>query len=69
MESIVVYPQDDEQLEMVKGVLKALKVQFEPQQVDLPAHIKKSIEKSLKQFEGGQSISFQDFKKKHFIHK
>jgi len=31
----------------------------------LPSHISKSIEKSIKQYEGGKTISLQQFKEKH----
>jgi hypothetical protein len=67
MESIVVHPESAEQLEAVKAVLKALKIPFEPQAVVLPLHVSKSIEKSLKQFENGQTISLEEFKQKHFV--
>ena len=66
MESILIHPESAEQLKTVKAVLKALKVPFEPQTVALPAHVSKSIEKSIKQFEAGQTISLQEFKEKHF---
>jgi hypothetical protein len=66
MESILIYPESAEQLKTVKAVLKALKVPFESQSANLPAHVSKSIEKSIKQFEAGQTISLQEFKEKHF---
>jgi len=69
MKSILIHPESAEQLKTVKAVLKALKVQFEPQSSTLPTHISKSIEKSIKQFENGQTISLQEFKEKHFSKK
>jgi len=69
MESLVVHPENAEQLETVTAVLKALKVPFESRPETLPAHVLKSIEKSIEQFENGQSISFQRFKEKHFSKK
>ena len=66
MESILIHPESAEQLKTVKAVLKALKVPFEPQATVLPAHISKSVEKSIKQFEAGQTISLEEFKRKHF---
>jgi len=69
MESILIHPENAEQLKAVKAVLKALKVQFEPQLNSLPAHVSKSIEKSVKQYESGQTISLQQFKDKHFSKK
>jgi hypothetical protein len=69
MESIVVRPESAEQLKTVKAVLKALKVPFEPQPVTIPPHISKSIEKGIRQYENGQTISLGEFKAKHFIKK
>ena len=67
MESLLIHPENAEQLKAVKAVLKALKVPFEAQAKDLPAHVTKSIEKSVAEFEAGQSISLQKFKEKHFL--
>lgn len=69
MESILIHPESAEQLKTVKAVLKALKVQFEPQPTKLPDHVLKGIERSLKQYENGQTISLQEFKDKHFTKK
>ena len=69
METIVVHPENAEQLKTVKAVLKALKVQFEPQQAKLPAHVLKCIEKGLEQYKNGESISFDEFKERHFTKK
>jgi hypothetical protein len=69
MESILVHPENAEQLKTVKAVLKALKVQFEPQSNTLPPHVLKSIEVGLKQAENGQTISLKEFTDKHFINK
>jgi len=69
MESILIHPESAEQLKTVKAVLRALKVQFEPQPNTLPPHVIKGIEKSLKQYEDGQTISLQEFKDKHFSKK
>lgn len=69
MESLLIYPKNKEQLKMLKAVLKALKVQFEPHCEKLPAHVIASIEKGLKQAENGQTISYEEFKEKHFSKK
>ena len=69
MESILIHPESAEQLKTVKAVLKALKVPFEPQSTALPPHVSQSIEKSIKQYEKGQTISLQEFKEKHFSKK
>jgi hypothetical protein len=69
MESIMVHPENEVQLETLKAVLKALKIPFEPQSTSFPSHISKSIEKSLKQFESGETISIEQFTEKHFSKK
>jgi hypothetical protein len=69
MESILIHPESAEQLKTVKAVLKALNVSFEPQSISLPAHVSKSIEKSIKQYEAGQTISLSEFTEKHFLKK
>ena len=66
MEPILIYPESVEQLKTVKAVLKALKVHFEPQSNVLPPHVLKSIEIGIKQAENGETISFEEFKEKHF---
>lgn len=69
MESILIHPDSPEQLKTVKAVLKALKVQFEPQTSALPDHVIKSIDRGLKQNDIGQTISLEEFKEKHFYKK
>jgi len=69
MESILVHPASTEQLKAVKAVLKALKVQFEPQSDILPPHVLKGLEKSMRQAENGETISLQEFKARHFFKK
>jgi hypothetical protein len=69
MESLVVHPENAEQLKTVKAVLKALKVPFEHQSVVLPSHVSKSIEKSLNQYANGQTISLEEFTRRHFLKK
>ena len=69
METILIHPESAEQLKTIKAVLKALKVQFEPQSATLPSHVSKSIERSMKQYENGQTISLQKFteRQSHFL--
>jgi methionine synthase I (cobalamin-dependent) len=69
METILIHPDNVEQLKTVKAVLKALKVPFESQTSTLPLHVSESINKSIKQFEAGQTISLHEFKEKHFSKK
>jgi len=69
MESILIHPENAEQLKTVKAVLRALKVQFEPQSAVVPPHVLKSVEKSLKQYEDGHTISLTEFTERHFSKK
>lgn len=69
MESILIHPESVEQLKTVKAVLKALKIQFEPQSSVLPPHVLKSVEKGIEQYKSGQTISLQEFTDKHFSKK
>ena len=69
MEPILIYPESAEQSKTIKAVLKALKVQFEPQSKPLPQHVLKSIDRGLKQIENGQGISIEEFKDRHFSKK
>jgi len=69
MESILIHPENSQQMKAVKAVLKALKVPFEPQTVSLPSHVIESIDKSIKQYESGQTISLDEFTRKHFSQK
>ena len=66
MEPLLIYPESAEQLKTIKAVLKALKVQFEPQSNTLPPHVLKCIERGMKQIENGQAISLEEFKERHF---
>jgi len=69
MGPILIYPESAEQLKTIKAVLKALKVQFEPQSKTLPPHVLKIAEESIKQYENGQTISFEGLKDRHFLKK
>ena len=69
MEPLLIYPESAEQLKTVKAVLKALKVQFEPQTKGLPPHVLKSFERGIQQYNDGQAISFEEFKEKNFTKK
>jgi hypothetical protein len=69
MEPLLIYPESAEQLKTVKAVLKALKIQFEPQSSALPPHALKSIERGMQQVENSQTISLEEFKERHFLKK
>lgn len=68
MEAIIIHPESIEQLKTVKAVLKALNVRFEKQS-PLPPHVVASINKGLEQYDKGNLISLEDFKKNHFAKK
>ena len=69
MESLVIHTENAEQLKTVKAFLKALKIQFEPQEEKLPQHVIEGIERGIQQAKNGQTISFEEFKEKHFTKK
>jgi hypothetical protein len=65
MESILIHPENVEQLKMVKAFLTALDIQFEIQSDILLEHVLKSIERSMQQHENGETISLEEFREKH----
>ena len=67
MEAITIHPENAEQLEAVKAVLKALKIPFEPQSNTLPDHLVASIDKGMEQAAIGETIGLEAFKEKHFL--
>jgi len=69
MESILVHPDNAEQLKIVKAFLNDLKVKFESQTSVFPSHVINGIEESIAQHESGQTISLQEFKAKHLVKK
>lgn len=67
MESLLIHPQDPGQLEQIKAYLKSLKVAFEIKKSTLPPHVVTGIEKGIAEDEAGQTMSFDEFKRKHFL--
>ena len=68
MEALIVYP-TKEQAKAVRAFLKALNVQFEKKEETLPAHVIAGIKRGQDDFETGNTISFEDFKKQLSISK
>lgn len=66
MEAITIHPENAEQLEAIKSILKVLKAPFEQQSKSLPAHLLESIERGLKQANEDNTIGLDVFKNKHF---
>lgn len=71
MESILIHPENNEQLVAIKAILKVLKVQFETNKASaLPTHIKDVATKSIMQYEeNGKSLSLAEFSEQYFIKK
>ncbi|HZW69219.1 MAG TPA: DUF2683 family protein [Hanamia sp.] len=67
MESILIHPQDPGQLEQIKAYLKSLKVTFEVKRNGLPPHVIEGIQKAIAEDDAGQTISFDEFKERHFL--
>ena len=62
MEAYVVYPENKEQLSALKAVLKALKINFEPQVVTpLPPHAIEGMKRGLADLDNGRKIPFAEF--------
>jgi hypothetical protein len=61
MENIIIHPKNAEQLNMVKAILKALKIQFELR----PPYASESIHRGIQQYEAGKSITLEEFTQKH----
>ena len=69
MEQIVIYPKDQEQFNAIKEFLVASKMDFDILPDELPQHVLDGIERSIQQHQNGQTISFEEFKAKHFLNK
>ena len=62
MESLIVYPENKEQLTALKAFMKAMKISFEPQRESLPEHVKIGVKEALKEIERGQSEPYTGMK-------
>jgi len=72
MESLLIHPENSEQLTAIKAVLKALKINFESNKntTTLPKHIKEVAAKSIQEYEeNGNSISLAEFSEQFFTKK
>ncbi|MBD3749952.1 MAG: hypothetical protein IE931_10685 [Sphingobacteriales bacterium] len=65
MRSLLIHPENLEQMEKVKDFLNALNVKFEDQE-ELPEHIVAKLEEGLAQYEKGNRLSVEEFRKKYF---
>ncbi|MFN0293203.1 DUF2683 family protein [Pedobacter helvus] len=71
MESLLIHPENSEQLQAIKAVLKALKIQFETSKdASLPQEIKEMAAKSIRSYEDkGEAMSLNEFSERYFIKK
>lgn len=65
MKSLLIHPENLEQMEKVKDFLTALNVRFEDQE-ELPEHILSKLEEGLADYEKGNHISIEEFRKRYF---
>lgn len=65
MKSILVHPENNDQMEKVKVLLTAMNIKFEDQ-AELPDYIISKVEEGLSDYEKGSYISLEEFKNKHF---
>ncbi len=54
MDTLIVYPENKEQLSAIKAVMKAMKVVFEERSNVYPEHVAHGVKESAKQAENGQ---------------
>ncbi len=67
MESLLIHPQDPARLEQIKAYQKKLKVAFEVRKDMLQPHVVAGIKKGIEDDEAGLTISFEEFRNKHFL--
>ncbi len=53
MDTLIVYPENKEQLSAIKAVMKAMKVVFEERSNVYPEHVADGVKESVKQAENG----------------
>jgi hypothetical protein len=58
MDTLVVYPENKEQLTAVKAVMKAMKISFEQKSEVYPDFVVNGVKQSLRQADQGQLIPF-----------
>jgi len=66
METLLVHPENEKQLAAIKAFMREQNINFEYQNQELPNHVLESIERGLNQAKNNQTISFDEFKLKHF---
>ncbi|MBC6110608.1 DUF2683 family protein [Pedobacter fastidiosus] len=66
METLLIHPKNEKQLEAIKAFMKEQNINFESKKDELPSHLLQSINRGLSQANNGDTISFEEFKSKHF---
>lgn len=69
MESLLIHPQGPNQLEQIKTSLKSIKVAFQIKTSGLPGHVVEGIKKAIAEDDADKTISFEEFRNKHFLSK
>jgi len=67
MESLLIHPHDPGQLEQIKAYLTSMKISFEVKKSDLPPHVIAGLRKAIAEDVAGQTISFEEFRQRHFL--
>jgi hypothetical protein len=62
MDSLIIYPENKEQLIAVKAVMKAMKIAFEQKSEIYPDHVTSGVKESLKQAEMGELTPYTNIK-------
>jgi hypothetical protein len=62
MDALIVYPENKEQLNALKAVVKAMKITFEQKSEVYPSHVIKGVKDSLKQADEGQLMPYKGIK-------
>ncbi|WP_394368544.1 DUF2683 family protein [Mucilaginibacter ginkgonis] len=58
MDSLIVYPENEEQLSALKSVINSMKIAFEQKSEEYPAHVIEGIKRSLRDAEEGKVYPF-----------
>ncbi len=58
MDSLIVYPENEEQLTALKAVMESMKITFEQKSEEYPQYVIEGVQKSIKEIENGQGIPY-----------
>lgn len=59
MDALIVYPENNEQLNALKAVMKAMKISFEQKSEIYPEHVVAGVRKSLQQADDGKLTPYK----------